>query len=63
MQTIYFILFCFGIAGIIFWCFKYDDEAEFGKREETKFSMRQTGKAKPAQAKGKWSEQAGNEDE
>ena len=52
MQTIYFILFCFGIAGIIFWCLKNDDEADFGKQVETKFSMRQTKKNNPQEGKG-----------
>lgn len=39
MQTIYFLLFCVGIAFIIFWSFRYDDQADFqGQKRDKKFS-------------------------
>ncbi len=38
METLYFIGFCIGIAGIIFWGLRHDDQADFqGQRRDGKF--------------------------
>jgi len=39
METIYFLLFCLANAFIVFWCLKYDDQADFqGQKRDTKFT-------------------------
>jgi len=41
MDLIYFVSFCLGIAYVIFWCFRNDDQAEFmGQEHGKKFSTK-----------------------
>ncbi len=41
MDTVYFIMFCFIIAYVIFWCLQNDDQAEFtGQKRDEKFSAK-----------------------
>jgi hypothetical protein len=48
MTTLYFLIFCFGIAYIIFWCWRNDDQADFkGVEAETKFSLKKPADVKP----------------
>jgi len=43
MDFIYFAVFCFGIAYVIFWCFRNDDQAEFmGQEQDKRFSTKKT---------------------
>jgi len=39
MQSAYFLFFCLGIAYIIYWVMRHDDQADFnGEEKEQKFS-------------------------
>jgi hypothetical protein len=41
METLYYAFFCVAIGGIIFWGFRYDDQAEFqGQSRSKKFVVR-----------------------
>tara|TARA_R110002096_G_scaffold228317_8_gene417746 strand:- start:337 stop:513 length:177 start_codon:yes stop_codon:yes gene_type:complete len=43
MTNLYFLLFCLGIAYIIFWSFRNDDQADFqGQKRDKKFSPSKT---------------------
>jgi len=40
METIYFFIFCVANAFIVFWCLRYDDQADFqGQKRDEKFSL------------------------
>lgn len=55
MQTLYFIFFCLGIGGIIFWCLRNDDGQEFDGQKASKFETRKIVRKKVEDQSGRWS--------